>query len=278
MAHKKGAGSSDNGRDSKPKFLGVKLYGGQAANAGSIIVRQRGTRFHIGENTYIGRDHTIHAKVDGYVYFTKHRGDKTSVSIRPVGEEAVAQAPAPAPKAAAPKAVVAPKVAAVKLQPAAPKAGPKPVVVAAPVVEEVVAAPVVVAEPVVEAVVVEAPSVEVEAAPVVVEAVAEPVAVVAKAAPAAGKLPKGIKQDDLKIVEGIGPKIETLLHEGGIKTWAELSTTAVERLKEILEAAGSRYQMHDPGTWPKQAQYAAEGKFEELKEWQDLLDGGKASE
>ena len=85
MAHKKGAGSSDNGRDSKPKFLGVKLFGGQAANAGSIIIRQRGTRFHVGDNTYIGRDHTIHAKVDGHVYFTKHRGDKTSVSIRPIG-------------------------------------------------------------------------------------------------------------------------------------------------------------------------------------------------
>ena len=136
------------------------------------------------------------------------------------------------------------------------------VVVAEPVVEAVVEAPVVVAEPVVEAVV-EAPAV-----------VAAPV-VEAKAAP---KLPKGIKQDDLKIVEGIGPKIEGLLHDAGIKTWVELSETAIERIKEILDAAGPRYQMHDPATWPKQSQYAAEGKFEELKEWQEMLDGGKSAD
>ena len=73
MAHKKGAGSSDNGRDSNPKYLGVKLFGGQAARAGAIILRQRGTKYHIGENTYLGKDHTIHAKVDGQVYFSKPR-------------------------------------------------------------------------------------------------------------------------------------------------------------------------------------------------------------
>ena len=59
MAHKKGAGSSDNGRDSKSKRLGVKLFGGQAAIAGNIIIRQRGTKFHAGENVYMGRDHTL---------------------------------------------------------------------------------------------------------------------------------------------------------------------------------------------------------------------------
>jgi large subunit ribosomal protein L27 len=70
MAQKKGGGSTRNGRDSKPKMLGVKAYGGQAIPAGSIIVRQRGTRFHAGPNVGMGRDHTLFALVDGTVQFT----------------------------------------------------------------------------------------------------------------------------------------------------------------------------------------------------------------
>jgi large subunit ribosomal protein L27 len=73
MAHKKGGGSSRNGRDSKPKMLGVKAFGGQIVPAGSIIVRQRGTRFHPGEGTGIGRDHTIFATVSGRIEFTSGR-------------------------------------------------------------------------------------------------------------------------------------------------------------------------------------------------------------
>ncbi|MEZ5658722.1 MAG: 50S ribosomal protein L27 [Burkholderiaceae bacterium] len=69
MAHKKGGGSTRNGRDSNPKMLGVKVYGGQAINAGGIIVRQRGTRFHPGDNVGIGKDHTLYALVDGTVNF-----------------------------------------------------------------------------------------------------------------------------------------------------------------------------------------------------------------
>ncbi|MGQ9907885.1 MAG: 50S ribosomal protein L27 [Candidatus Flexifilum sp.] len=69
MAHKKGGGSSRNGRDSNSKRLGVKAYGGQLVTAGSIIVRQRGTQFHPGRNVGIGKDHTIFAKIDGYVVF-----------------------------------------------------------------------------------------------------------------------------------------------------------------------------------------------------------------
>lgn len=69
MAHKKAAGSSRNGRDSESKRLGVKRFGGQLVSAGSIIVRQRGTRYHAGENVGVGRDHTIFAKADGYVRF-----------------------------------------------------------------------------------------------------------------------------------------------------------------------------------------------------------------
>jgi predicted flap endonuclease-1-like 5' DNA nuclease len=84
------------------------------------------------------------------------------------------------------------------------------------------------------------------------------------------------KSDDLKIVEGIGPKIEELLHEAGIKTWQALSETSADRLKEILDAAGPSFQIHDPGTWPQQAGLAAAGKWDELKKLQDDLSGGKA--
>jgi large subunit ribosomal protein L27 len=82
MAHKKGVGSSKNGRESASKRLGVKLFGGQFAKAGNIIVRQRGTAHHPGENVGIGRDHTLFALVDGIVTFRKGRGDKSYVSIQ----------------------------------------------------------------------------------------------------------------------------------------------------------------------------------------------------
>jgi len=84
MAHKKGVGSSKNGRESESKRLGVKLFGGQHAKAGNIIVRQRGTKFHAGENVGMGKDHTLFAKVDGYVKFAvKGRLNRKTVSIRP---------------------------------------------------------------------------------------------------------------------------------------------------------------------------------------------------
>ena len=83
MAHKKGVGSTDNGRDSKSKRLGVKLFGGQEARAGNIIVRQRGTRFHPGEYVGMGRDHTLFALVDGQVEFKKRRLKRTFVNIIP---------------------------------------------------------------------------------------------------------------------------------------------------------------------------------------------------
>jgi len=204
MAHKKGVGSTDNGRDSKSKRLGVKLFGGQLAIAGNIIVRQRGTRFHPGENVGIGRDHTLFALTDGVVTFKKGRKDRTFVHI--LGEDTEA-APAPAKKA-----------------PAAKKAAPKA----------------------------EAP--KAEAAP---------------AAKASGK------PDDFKKIEGVGPKIAGLIVDAGITTFAELAKTDPEKIKEILTAAGPRYAIHNPGTWPEQAGMAAEGKWDELKAWQDKLDGGK---
>jgi large subunit ribosomal protein L27 len=87
MAHKKGVGSSKNGRESESKRLGVKIFGGQAAKAGNIIVRQRGTQHHAGENVGIGKDHTLFALVDGTVTFRKKRNDKSFVSVEPFAAE-----------------------------------------------------------------------------------------------------------------------------------------------------------------------------------------------
>ena len=84
MAHKKGVGSSKNGRESESKRLGVKIFGGQGALAGNIIVRQRGTKHHPGENVYMGKDHTLHAQVDGIVKFTKKKDNRSYVSIDPI--------------------------------------------------------------------------------------------------------------------------------------------------------------------------------------------------
>lgn len=84
MAHKKGAGSSRNGRESESKRLGVKIFGGQAATAGNIIVRQRGTSHHPGLNVGMGRDHTLFALIDGTVVFKKRRDNKSFVTVEPV--------------------------------------------------------------------------------------------------------------------------------------------------------------------------------------------------
>lgn len=191
MAHKKGAGSTDNGRESHSKRLGVKIYGGSAAIAGNIIVRQRGTHHHAGKNVGVGVDHTLYALVDGTVEFRRKRDDKSYVSVIPAGVElngggrAIAK---PAKKTEAPKAA---------------------------------------------------------------------------------------KADDLRKVEGIGPKIAELFHEAGINSFAELASTSADKLKGILEAAGPHFATHDPSTWPKQAELAAAGKWDELKAWQDELNGGK---
>lgn len=84
-----------------------------------------------------------------------------------------------------------------------------------------------------------------------------------------------VDKNDLKKIEGIGPKIEEILNAAGINTFAELSHVAVEKLNTVLAEAGGRYKSHNPSTWPKQAEMAAAGKWEELKKWQDELDGGK---
>ncbi len=117
---------------------------------------------------------------------------------------------------------------------------------------------------------------EVAKAPVkVAETKEEKKKVVKKAAKPATK--KTAKADDLKKIEGVGPKIASILSEAGYETFAKLAKADPEKIREILlEKGGKRYAMHNPETWPKQAELAAAGKWEELKKWQDELDGGRS--
>lgn len=243
MAHKKGVGSTDNGRDSNSKRLGVKLYGGQTATAGNIIVRQRGTRFHPGENVYMGKDFTLHAAVNGKVIFQKKRLNRTFVSVIPEGQtevfDVVKETKVPVARALATDGAAAPEQAAPKQEKA------------------------------------EAAKAEEEKAPK-----AEKAAPKQKKATDKITLPSGkkVKVDDLKVIEGIGPKIAQLFNDAGINTWQELADAEVDKLNAILAEAGSRYQMHDPTTWPKQAALAAAGQWEELEKYQDELKGGREEE
>lgn len=103
-----------------------------------------------------------------------------------------------------------------------------------------------------------------------------PAGVPFNAAAAKAAFGKTIKENDLKIVEGIGPKIAELFNDNGIHTWAELGHTSVSKLQEYLDSKGERYRVHNPGTWPMQSKMASEGKWAELKKWQDENDYGKA--
>lgn len=214
MAHKKGVGSTDNGRDSKSKRLGVKLFGGQEAIAGNILVRQRGTKYHPGNHVYMGKDFTLHAAIDGTVVFTKKKSNKTFVSISPEG------VPVTDNKTKVAKEVS--KAAQKVVEPTAKKT-------ATSKTEEKIT------------------------------------------------LPNGKKvaQDDLKLIEGVGPKIEGLLKDSGINTWEEFANASIDKLQSILDEAGSRYKMHNPATWAKQAKLAAAAQWDELVTLQDELKGGR---
>ncbi|MXV15297.1 50S ribosomal protein L27 [Hufsiella ginkgonis] len=155
MAHKKGAGSSRNGRESHSKRLGIKIYGGQEAIAGNIIVRQRGTKHHPDKNVGMGKDHTLFALIDGTVFFRKKADDKSYVSVLPAEKAAVE-----APVKAAPVTAAEPQQVGVE-QPAAKKAPKKEAAPEAAVAEE-------------------APAAEVEAAPATTELVADDEAPVAE--------------------------------------------------------------------------------------------------
>lgn len=236
MAHKKGAGSSKNGRESHSKRLGVKIFGGQPAIAGNIIIRQRGTAHNAGVNVGIGKDHTLFALADGLVQFKKGFKGRSFVDIVPFSDaDLLAHAVKVAKKQGV--AIAKPVSATTPVEAkAAPKATPAPKA-------EVVAAPIEIAT----------------------EAVETP----------AKKAKKVDAGDDLKKIEGIGPKIAELFNAEGIMTFAQLSETSTEKMQEILAAAGSRYASHNPGTWAKQAAMAAAGQWDELKAWQDEMNGGK---
>ena len=121
MAHKKGAGSSNNGRESQSKRLGIKIFGGQAATAGNIIVRQRGTKHHPEKNVGIGKDHTLFALIDGKVVFRKKADNKSYVSVVPFEVAVPVVEDKPAKKAAAPKAKAEVAVEAAAEEPKAEK-------------------------------------------------------------------------------------------------------------------------------------------------------------
>jgi len=211
MAHKKGVGSSKNGRESESKRLGVKIYGGQFAKAGNILVRQRGTQHYPGDNVGMGKDHTLFSMIDGTVVFKRKRKDRSFVSVEPLVEveTAVAEAPAPkAPKAEKPKAE-------------APKAQAKPV---AETKEE-------------------APKTEEK-----------------KVEAAKAEAKNAGEKDDLKQLDGVGPKLEEVFNEAGIATFENFAATKVEKLNEILEEAGSRYASKDPAPWIEQAKELAKNK------------------
>jgi large subunit ribosomal protein L27 len=122
MAHKKGAGSSRNGRESHSKRLGIKIFGGQPAIAGNIIVRQRGTPHNPGLNVGIGKDHTLFALTDGTVVFKKKADNRSYVSVIPFEAAPVVEAPKAKPAAKAEKKEVEAPVAATEVKEAAPKA------------------------------------------------------------------------------------------------------------------------------------------------------------
>lgn len=265
MAHKKGVGSTDNGRDSKSKRLGVKLFGGQQAKAGNIIIRQRGTKYHAGENTYLGRDYTLHAAVDGKVSFDKRRNNRVFVNIIPNEDQSAMNAP---------RVIKNRNYSKPKAAPVAEEETSTLEQVAVGVVESakgVVENVKEVVENVVENVkevvedVVENVEDKVEDLEDVVEDKAEDVV----------EDVKEIVKDNLTKIEGIGPKIASLLNDANIHSFKDLSEATVEALQEVLDNAGSRYRVHNPGTWAKQAAMAFAGNWEELKAYQDKLDGGK---
>ncbi|QGY44907.1 50S ribosomal protein L27 [Maribellus comscasis] len=189
MAHKKGVGSSKNGRESESKRLGVKIYGGQFAKAGNILVRQRGTQHYPGENVGMGKDHTLFALIDGTVVFRKRQKNRSFVSVDPIVDVDVAVAEVPVAEEK--------PVKEVEVKEETPKTEAKE----------------------------EAPKAEVSEA----------------------------EADDLKKLEGVGPKLAEILAEGGFTNYASVASASVEDIRKVLEAAGSRYASKDPAPWIEQA-------------------------
>lgn len=220
MAHKKGAGSTKNGRDSESKRLGVKIYGGQLAIAGNIIVRQRGTQFHPGNNVGIGKDHTIYSLIDGMVDFRRGRKNRTTISVLPLTDEMIGIETATEDAPAVAEAPVA-----------------EPVVEEAPAPKE------------------EAPKAEEAEEEWSEEQKAERLSALMGTIGEASADDK----DDLKKVSGIGPVYEKRLNELGIYTWEQLSkldAAGIETVENITGFTG-RVERDD---WIGQAKALFEGK------------------
>jgi large subunit ribosomal protein L27 len=282
MAHKKGVGSTDNGRDSKSKRLGVKLFGGQVAKAGNIIIRQRGTKYHPGENVYMGKDFTIHAKVDGKVSFRKSRLNRMFVSVDAEGADAGASnsantngsktKTASAPKSTAPAEQLATDTnidaeATLTATPAGSATEGPVHMTDAPEMPDV------------------APGITDEAELAVANNPDQADAlntagVTGSDRPEEVVLPSGKKYalNDLTVIEGIGPGIAGILSASGIKSWEGLADADQDFLKDALKEGGPNYASHDPGTWSEQAALAAAGKWDELEQLQAKLNGGREEE
>ncbi len=271
MAHKKGVGSTDNGRDSHSKRLGVKLFGGQVAQAGNIIIRQRGTKYHPGENVYMGKDFTIHAKVDGKVSYKKSRLNRMFVSIEPGTEVSADNNGNGNGRTAARRSnegnTVQPANAGQPAKSQEAKANQGPVHIEdAPEMPSV------------------APGITDEAELAVANAdqggALNTAEVTGSDRPKKVTTPSGktYQLDDLTVIEGIGPGIAGILSASGIKSWQGLADTTVEFLQEQLDDAGGNYETHNPKSWPQQAKLAADGKWGELEELQGRLHGGREEE
>jgi large subunit ribosomal protein L27 len=261
MAHKKGEGSSKNGRDSNPKYLGLKMSGGQLAIAGNIILRQRGTRMHPGIGVGIGRDHTLYALTDGVITFARKRDDRTYINVlSPEAAQVAAEK-----KAAAKAAVAAKAVPTIAAKAKAANAAPK--VVAAPAAKPAVVKATVAPAP--------APVVAPKTAPVA-PAQPEVVVIAATSTPTASSAPAphltneqtaelmekllgkvgfgdASMKDDLKDVVGIGPKLESMLNSIGVYTFEQLSKLTLhdyDIIDDLLPVFKGRAERDD---WSSQA-------------------------
>ena len=289
MAHKKGVGSTDNGRDSHSKRLGVKLFGGQAATAGNIIVRQRGTKYHPGENVYMGKDFTLHAKVDGKVSFRKSRLNRMYVSIDPTSTDTVATGTAqPRQQSAGSQVQGKSQQQPVATATAAPTSDNQSTDQDSSAEVEATLTGATNQEPVHMEDAPEMPDV----APGITDEAELAVAnnpdqadalntagVTGSDRPESVILPAGrnIELNDLTVIEGVGPAIAGLLSASGIDSWQALADADDDFIQGILDDAGPNYKVHNPATWKQQAALAAASNWDELEQLQDSLQGGKES-
>ena len=281
MAHKKGVGSTDNGRDSHSKRLGVKLFGGQAARAGNIIIRQRGTKYHPGENVYMGKDFTLHAKVDGKVTFRKSRLNRMYVSIDPTSSEADQAQQQAAGSQVQRKSEQQPVATATATNTGDESTNDNTSVeVDATLAGTTNEGPVHLED---------APEMP-DVAPGITDEAELAVAnnpdqadalntagVTGSDMPESVVLPAGrkIELNDLTVIEGVGPAIAGLLSASGINSWQALADADDDFIQGILDDAGPNYSVHNPATWKQQAALAADGNWDELQQLQDSLRGGK---